>query len=57
VKWLQNPSQVYGDNLNNIRCKTNRTFRYKKIKYLEEKVNELETNCDDKVIRELRRHK
>jgi hypothetical protein len=29
-QWLQNPSQTNEDNLNNIRHKSGRTFRYKK---------------------------
>jgi hypothetical protein len=41
---LQNPSQTSGDNLNNVRHETGRTFRNKKREYLKEKINELETN-------------
>jgi len=41
---LQNPSQTSGDNLNNVRHETSRTFRNKKREYLKEKINELETN-------------
>jgi hypothetical protein len=29
LKWLQNPSQINGDNLKNVRCETSRTFRNK----------------------------
>jgi hypothetical protein len=47
---LQNPSQINGDNLQNLGCETNRTFRNKK-----DKINELETNNKNKNIRDLYR--
>jgi len=50
---LQNPSQINGDNLNNIRHETCGTFRKKKRDYLREKYYELETNSNDKNVREL----
>jgi len=34
LQWLQNPSQTNGDNLNNVRCETNRTFRDEKREYV-----------------------
>jgi len=37
LQWLQNPSQTNGDNLNNVRCETNRNLRNKKWEYLKEK--------------------
>jgi t-SNARE complex subunit (syntaxin) len=40
---LQNQSQRSGDNLNNVKHETNRTFRNKKMECLKEKI-ELETN-------------
>jgi hypothetical protein len=45
---LQNPSQINGDNLKNLRCGNSRTFRNKKREYLKGKVNELETNNKNK---------
>jgi hypothetical protein len=45
---LQNPSQINGDNLQNLRHETNRIFRNKKWKYLKGKINELETNNKNK---------
>jgi hypothetical protein len=30
LQWLQNPSQVNGDNMDNVRCEVCRTFRTKK---------------------------
>jgi hypothetical protein len=44
LQWLQNPSQINGDNLQNVRSETSRTFRNKKREYLKNKINELETN-------------
>jgi hypothetical protein len=38
---LQNPSQINGDNLQNLRYETSRTFRKKKREYLKGKINEL----------------
>jgi hypothetical protein len=32
LPWLQDPSEINGDNLNNIRCETSRHFRNKKKK-------------------------
>jgi hypothetical protein len=49
---LQNPSQINGDNLKNLRSETSRTFRNKK-KYLKGKINELEANNKNKNIRVL----
>jgi hypothetical protein len=45
---LQNPSQAYGDNLKNIRCKTGRSLRNTMREYMKEKINELETNSKNK---------
>jgi hypothetical protein len=53
-QWLQSPSQRNGDDLNNVRHETNRTFSNKKREYLEE-FNELETNSKNKNIRDLYR--
>jgi hypothetical protein len=54
---LQNPSQINGDNLQNLRCETSRTFRNKKREYLKDKINELETNNKNKNIRDFYRGK
>jgi hypothetical protein len=55
LQWLQNPSQINGDKLKNLRCATSRTFRNKKREYLKDKINELETNNKTKNIRDLYR--
>jgi hypothetical protein len=52
---LQNPSQINGDNLKNLRHETSRTFRNKEREYLKGKINELETNNKNKNIRDLYR--
>jgi hypothetical protein len=55
LQWLQNPSQINGDNLQNLRCETSRIFRNKKREYLKDKINELEINNKNKNIRYLYR--
>jgi hypothetical protein len=54
LQWLQNPNQINGDNLKNLRSETSRTFRNKQRKYLKGKINELETN-NKRNIRDLYR--
>jgi hypothetical protein len=51
LQWLQNLSQINGDNLQNLRHETSRTFRNKKSEYLKGRINELETN-NNKNIRD-----
>jgi hypothetical protein len=41
---LQSPSQINGNNLQNLRHETSRIFRKKKRDYLKGKINTLETN-------------
>jgi hypothetical protein len=53
LQLLQNPSQISGDNLKNLRCETSRTFRKKEREYLKGRINELETNNKNKNIRDL----
>jgi hypothetical protein len=56
LQQLQNPSQINGDNLKNLRHGTCRTFRNKKKReYLKGKINELETNNKNKNVRDLYR--
>jgi hypothetical protein len=42
LQWFQDPSEINGDNLNNVRCETSRHFRNKKRGYLKDKINELQ---------------
>jgi hypothetical protein len=39
LQWLQDPSEINGDNMNNVRY-----FRIKKTGYLKDKINELAMN-------------
>jgi hypothetical protein len=55
LQWLQNPSQVNGDNMDNVKREASRTFRTIKREYLKNKINELETNTKNKNIRGLHR--
>jgi hypothetical protein len=55
LQWLQNTRQNHGDNLQNLRRETSRTFRNNKREYLKGKINELETNNKNKNIRDLYR--
>jgi hypothetical protein len=50
LQWLQNPNQINGDNLKNLRRETSRTFRNKKREYMKGKINELETNNKTKTL-------
>jgi hypothetical protein len=44
LQWLQDPSEINGDNLNNIRREISRHFRNKKREYLKNKIDEIERN-------------
>jgi hypothetical protein len=48
LQWLQDPSEINGDNMNNIRCEASRYFRNKKREHLKDKTNELATNSKNK---------
>jgi hypothetical protein len=55
LQWLQNPSEINGDNLNNVRRETSRHFRNKQREYLRGKINELAMNSKNKNIKDLYR--
>jgi hypothetical protein len=55
LQWLQDPSEISGDNLNNVRRETSRHFRNKKREYLKDKINDLATNRKNKNIGDLHR--
>jgi hypothetical protein len=40
-QWLQDPSEINGYNLKNVRPEASGHFRNKKTEYLEDKINEL----------------
>jgi ABC-type lipoprotein export system ATPase subunit len=51
LQWLPNPSQINGDNINNVRNETRSTFRNRKMEYLKDEINELETRTKNKNIK------
>jgi hypothetical protein len=53
LQWLQDPSKINGDNLNNVRHEASRYFRHKKQEYLEDKMNDLATDSKIKNIIDL----
>jgi len=53
MQWIHDPSQSNVDNLNNVRCDTNRHFRNKKKAYLKAKIQELESKSKVKNIKDL----
>jgi hypothetical protein len=55
LQWLQDPSEINGDNPNNARCEVSRHIRNKKREYLKDKINGLATNSRNKNIRGLYR--
>jgi hypothetical protein len=52
LHYLQDPSEINGDNLNNIIHEASRYFRFKKGEYLKDKISELATNSKNKNIRD-----
>jgi hypothetical protein len=44
LKLLEDPSEINGDSLNNIRHEASRHFRNKRREYLKDKINELAMN-------------
>jgi hypothetical protein len=41
LQWLQDPSEINRDNLDNVKREANKYFWNKKGEYLKEKINEL----------------
>jgi hypothetical protein len=52
---LQDPSEANEDNLSDVRREASRHFRNKKRQHLKDKINELESNSENKNIRDLYR--
>jgi hypothetical protein len=52
LQWLKNPSEMNGDNLNNIRRETNNHFRKNKREYLNVEINEIATDSYNKNMRD-----
>jgi hypothetical protein len=55
LQWLEDPSEINGVNLNNVRREASRHFKNKKREYLKNKINELATNSKNKNSRDLYR--
>jgi hypothetical protein len=55
LQWLQDPSEMNGDNLNNVRREASRNFRNKKREYLKDKIKDLAMNSKNKNMRDLSR--
>jgi hypothetical protein len=55
LQWLQDPSEINGDILNNVRVETSRYFKNKKREYLKDRLNAVTTNSKNKIIRDLYR--
>jgi hypothetical protein len=49
LQWLQDPSEIKGDNLNNIRRETRRYFRNKKREYLKTNLTSLQWTNSKKI--------
>jgi hypothetical protein len=50
LQWLQDTSEINGDNLNNVRREASRYFKNKQREYLKDKINDLATNIKSKNI-------
>jgi hypothetical protein len=55
LQWLQDPTEINGDNLKIVSCEASRHFRSKKREYPTDRINELATNSKKKNIRDLYR--
>jgi uncharacterized protein YaaR (DUF327 family) len=53
LQWLQDPSEINGDNLNNVRREASRHFQNKIREYLKVRINELVMSSKNKNIRDL----
>jgi hypothetical protein len=51
LQRLQYPSEINWDDFNNVRCEASKHFRNKKKEYLNDKINDLETNSENKNMR------
>jgi hypothetical protein len=53
LQCLQDPHEINGDNLNNVRHEASRHFKEKKREFLKDKISELSMNNKNKNIRDL----
>jgi hypothetical protein len=50
MKWLQDPSQINGDNLSNVRREVRRNFRKRKREHLEDEINDFATRSTRRTL-------
>jgi hypothetical protein len=50
LQWLQNPSEINGDNLNKVRHEASRYFRNKKGEYLKNKIMSLQQTVKTRTL-------
>jgi hypothetical protein len=50
LQWLQNPSQVNGDNMDDVRRETSRTFRTKEREYLKKIIMSLKQTVRIRIL-------
>jgi ribosomal protein S17E len=50
MQWLQDPSEINGNNLNDTKREASKHFRNKIKEYLTDKINKLATNSKNKNI-------
>jgi hypothetical protein len=55
LQCLQDPSEINGDNMSNLRREKSRHFRNKKTEYMKDKIIDLAKNSKNKNIRDLYR--
>jgi hypothetical protein len=55
LHWLQDPREINGYNLNNVKCEASRHFRNKKREYPKDRIKELAMTSTNKNIRDLYR--
>jgi hypothetical protein len=48
LQWLHDPSEINGDNLNNVIWEASRYFKNKRREYLRDKISELAMNSKNK---------
>jgi hypothetical protein len=53
LQWFQDPSEINGDNLKNVRREASRYFRNRKREYLKDRIKDLATNSKNKNVRDL----
>lgn len=55
LQWLQDPSQINGDNVYNVGREASKHFTIKKREYMRDKINELVIHGTNRNIRDLYR--